>query len=641
MKHIGPSPVREHIRLEELQRWRQAGVIVSDERRRRPFWFDGRFLDARALNAEQDYLLARLADYGRAAGFGVVHGLGVQWQARGARSVTIGAGQGLTPSGAQVLLDEPLTVDLAAVAETRRLDARFGLAGEPAAPPYNRSGLYVLALRPVEYTADPITTYPTRTEGPRGSRDGSLVEATAVTLIPYPDAGAGTELADRRSAVAREIFLEESLKAQPEDVLPLAMLALDRGVIRWLDVFMVRREIAQRERRVWGLGVAPRALRAAHLRQYDDQLQDLLAQRGGDARLLASEHFGVLPPAGPMPASAIDAEDFTQSFFPAGMDVELSLVPEDELPALIDDALLLPPIDLETDAEAQAADAVLVLMPVSRSQFRDLARELPSLSRVLTPLQPEMPARRRPVRTLQGLMARRPRLPVDAGAESAWRNLLAGQERLWFVRRRNLNAKAEVAATAVTVISDEKAIDKLVDERLATLNQKTLFKTLSARATRPALAEVTRLLASPRLLEDSGVLTKAVINELAGLDEIDTGTVREVETRFADPRLGEGLARLAAVEPAFAGEARLLDNLARSGKLVELDRLVRALPEAELKKVAASLAESARGSGEAVPKRIAKMVEEMAAEVGLSGPTPTAVLRVNRPLGTARIAGDE
>ena len=38
------------------------GTLIIDDRRRRPLWFDGRFLDAAALNNEQNYSRNRAFD---------------------------------------------------------------------------------------------------------------------------------------------------------------------------------------------------------------------------------------------------------------------------------------------------------------------------------------------------------------------------------------------------------------------------------------------------------------------------------------------------------------------------------------------------------------------------------------------------
>ena len=60
-----------------IETMRAAGVLVIDDSRRRPRYFDGRFLTARDLTREQNYFLARQSDIGRAGGSGVVTGLGV------------------------------------------------------------------------------------------------------------------------------------------------------------------------------------------------------------------------------------------------------------------------------------------------------------------------------------------------------------------------------------------------------------------------------------------------------------------------------------------------------------------------------------------------------------------------------------
>ncbi len=606
MTDITPGSTREVIDPDELRQWRETGTIVTDERRRRPYWFDGRFLDAAALNAEQHYFLARQADYGRAAGFGVIQGLEVSYRDSQARGVRIAPGQGLTPSGAPVALAEALEVDLTAVAERQRLDASFGLAGLPRSPAANRSGLFILALRPVEFSAGPISAYPGSLEGPRASQDGSIVAATAVSLIPYPHLGASSELADRRAQVAREIFLEQSLKGQPDDVLPLAMLALDHGVIRWLDNFMVRREIAQRQRGVWGLGLAPRALRAAHLRQYSDHLEDLLARDGGGAAFVASEHFSVLPPAGPMPVNGIAGDEFRHSFFPAEMEVELSLVPEDELPALLEETLLLPPIDLEMDGQAHGADSVMVLLALPRHEFYRLARRLPSLRRRLAPSSS-------PAGALEQALLRRPppEAAADAGDELAagtWRGLLAGRERLWFVRRRNLDTRFAVAGQAVELPSDEQAVEERAEERAAALKIKPSLKTIGRRASAMAMADLTRFLAAPPVAPGADLAAKAVINELAEAERIDSGRVRAATEKFTRPDFGQGLARVNALSAGLLDQPELLDTLAKSGRVAELDRLGRGASEAALKRIAAELQAAAGEDGQG-PQRVARLID--------------------------------
>ena len=613
MKTFTTGPAREEIDLAELQKWKQQGTIITDDRRRRPLWFDGRFLDAQALNAEQQYFLARQSDYGRVSGFGVISGLDVRAHSQKARTVIVDSGHGLTPSGAQVVLEESLTVDLANVAEGQQLDASFGISAIPKASPFNRTGLYIIALRPVEYTGNPIASYPTHVDAKRSVHDGSVIEATAVTLIPYPDPGAATELELRRSHVARDIFFSQSLKGQPETVLPLAMLALDHGVIRWLDVFMVRREISQLERNVWGLGISPRPLRAAHLRQYSLHLGELQQQLGPGARITASEHFSVLPPAGPMPASGVKGEDFSHSFFPAEMDVELSIVPEDELPALLEDSMLLPPLDLELAGEAQESTSVLVVMPVPRHQFRSLSQSLPTLIRELPAAQPGRLAKRKPVTALNHLLARRvfrPAEPAEVSADSLWRTELSKQSQLWYLRRRNLQTKAEVTSWSVDVRTDEKGYEAKVNERINSLNLKTRYHALHSRATSKASAELTSFLASPLMLKESDAAVRAAVAELEKTETVDSRSVLKVVERFSEPGFGEGLARLEKTGATFRGNTRVMDNLAKSGKLPELDRLSRTLPEEEFKALTKELAEAGADSDAEAADRVARVIED-------------------------------
>ena len=638
MKTHTTGPAREKIDLAELQRWKQQGTIITDDRRRRPLWFDGRFLDAQALNAEQHYFLARQSDYGRVFGFGVISGLDVRVQSQKARTVIIERGHGLTPSGAQVILEESLTVDLAEVAQTQQLDVSFGISAIPRASSFNRTGLYVIALRPVEYTGNPIASYPTHVDAKRSVHDGSVIEATAVTLIPYPDPGAATELELRRSHVVRDIFLDQSLKGQPETVLPLAVLALDHGVIRWLDVFMVRREIAQRERNVWGLGISPRPLRAAHLRQYGLHLQELQEQLGPGARIIASEHFSVLPPAGPMPATGIKGQDFSHSFFPAEMDVELSIVPEDELPALLEDSMLLPPLDLEFSGEAQESTSVLVVMPVPRHRFRSLSQSLPSLIRELPAAQPGRLAKRKPVTALNHLLTRRvftPVEPEEVSADSLWRTELSRHSQLWYLRRRNLQTKAEVTSWSVDVRTDEKGYEDKVDERISSLNLKTRYNALLSRASIPAAAEFSSFLASPLMLKESDAAVRATMSELEKVETLDSRAVLKVTERFSQPGFGEGLARLEKTDTAFRGNTQVMNNLAKSGKLPELDRLSRTLPEEEFKALTKELSEAGEASDPQAAERVAKIIEDKTGPPrALRGPVVSRPISVSSAIST-------
>lgn len=615
MLDLTRGPAREKVDSKEASALRKAGTLVTDDRRRRPLYFDGRFLAARDLIREQSYFLARQSDLGRAGGAGVVNGLLVM-AGDTASSIRVKAGHGVTPLGEIVVLPKSLVLDLVDILEIQRLDAAFGLIQIPRAPARNRSGLYIVALRPVEYTANPIASYPTSITGTRSVEDGDIIEAVAVTLVPYADAGEPNEPDLRRAQVAREIFIDDGWRGLPAGVLPLAMLALERGVVKWVDSFMVRREVGAEHGDVLGLGFAPRALREAHLLQYDHHLSEVLRGRdaGNGGKFAASEYFRALPPAGRMPAAAIDPRDFTQTYFPAEVDVDLSIIPEDELSALLEESLLLPPIDLTLKGEQLESTSVLALIPVPRQNMRFLINTLKSLSRPLRPAAPGLVARRKPLEVLQGL--RLPRLPMLAIrpedlVDSAWRKALVGTDMLWYVRRRNLQYKSEVAGIGVRVLRDEFAEEEALGNTLKELKLTTRVSNVKKRGSTAADAEIVSLLASPKFAL-SKTLMHGAICELEAKEKVNRASALKVSERFADPRLGEGTLRLEKANPVLKTGETIMRNLAQSRAVPELDRLGRLVDEKALPALAKDLEKAAE---EGSPEEIKKFIEDRLKEV--------------------------
>lgn len=425
--------------------------LFRDEGRRRPLYFDGRFLAARDLTREQDYVLARQADLCRAGGFGVVSGLQVAVDPKDANNIVVSAGLGVTPGGELVIISDQVSLDLTDVTTDPALSARMGIARlrEPAAR--RRSGLYVVALRAVEFDAGPVARYPTTLDGQRATHNGDIVEATIVTLIPYPDRGDPTELAMRRAHAAKEIFVDRVNPGVTADALPIAMIALDiRGNLLWVDQHLVRREVGAEAGDILGVSGAPLALREAFLLQYEAHLRAVVA--APHASLVASQHFLALPPAGLLPAAAIDRRSFTQRFFPADVDVDLSIIPSDELGALLEEARMLPPIDLTAPDELRST-SVLVLVPVDRADLDPARARLAQVRRVLKPTAPNLLAGRPSLDRLAMLpLIRRPAPSVTTSADDeTWRRLLADPalDLVWYVRRRNMPAASTLVAEVV------------------------------------------------------------------------------------------------------------------------------------------------------------------------------------------------
>ncbi len=437
------------------------GSLVIDSQRTRPYWFDGRFLAARDLQREQDYFLQRQADLGQAAGFGVVHGLWVETPAAndptgGADTVIIRAGQGLTPAGELVLLPNDIRISLSDLPDEQNLDAQFNLSSIPNATQRTRSGVYVLALRPVEFTANPITSYPTSIQGSRTTHDGDIVEATAIALVPYPSSISWTRQSSQdafqlRAALARQIFLNANPSQLSDALLPLAMISLQRGVISWVDPYLVRRDSGP-EYSGLRLGLADPATQQAFLRQYDSQLQETVSSRitsGTSTSFAAADFFQALPPAGRFPLASLSitsqgtSQTFSQAFFPQQLDVRLSVVPVDEIPALIDDSMSLPPIDLTLPANAYADLCVFALVPVSRSGFAALKKSLPTLAP--NPTVPQILSFRTPLDLMRLYRGSIQVMLPTQNQNSAWLNAIGNQTYGFYIRCRSSPAYVSYA----------------------------------------------------------------------------------------------------------------------------------------------------------------------------------------------------
>lgn len=607
---------RDLIEIDEATALRASGTLIIDDRRTRTRYFDGRFLAAKDEIRDQNYFLTRLADLGRAGGTGVVSGLMVSLS--GPTSILIQAGQGVTPAGETLIAPTAVTIALADLATADRLNVAFGLSRIPTELSRNRTGLFVLGLRPVEYTANPVASYPTTLNGPRSVQDGDIIEAAAVVLVPYVEQGAQSSADTRRSRVARQVFLDYGSLGIQQNVLPLAMLALDRGVVQWIDPYLVRREIGTEQGGILGFGFAPRALREAYIQQYLNQLRDVLQARGGSnlgQTFAASEYFESLPAAGAMPSGAINPADFSQIFFPPQVQTDLSIIPEDELQVLIEESLMLPPIDLTDSADELESTSVVMLVPIPRAQLPSLTHALTSLTRLVRPAAPGLIFQRKPLESLRGLTALRipaPLVNVQNPIDAAWRRALLQHPLVWYVRRRNLQLRREVIGTRVRVSGDEFAMEKALADRLTAMGLIARFDALKAKSSAAAVAEITTRLASAAMADK--MLTAGAIHELEPIAAIDRAAALNVTSRYSDPHLGEGLARLKQID-AGLNDAAVIDAIASCDSAPELDRIGRSPDSAALAAIATQVITLAKTPG---PDSLGKLAEYIRSRPELS-----------------------
>lgn len=611
LQALEPQTLREKldrddiVRLDGPQRGLGAtGTVVLDDRRRRPRYFDGRFLAARDLTREQNYFLSRQADFGRAVGAGIVQGLELA-QGSNARAIKIQAGHGITPAGELVLVADDVEIDLTEFGTIQRLDGAFGLAPIPNPPARSLAGLFIVALRPVEFTANPIASYPTSITGTRSVEDGDIVEATAVTLIPYPDDGARSEYNSRRARAAYEFFVRGATRGLPSQALALGMIALDLGVVRWIDSDLVRREVGAEHRDVLGMGFAPRAIREAHVRQYDGHLQDVLQQRQRAQqgfRFAASEHFLALPPVGRMPTAAIDPRDFTQIYFPPDVSVDLSFVPQDEVRTLIEEAMLLPPVDLTLSGAESESTSVLLMLPVSRQRYAELSAALAAaqrpILRALPPAAPNLVAKRRPLEILRDM--RLPRAPIviappaEDAVDALWRGELGKHDLVWFARRRNLNVNpAVIGVAAQTLAITDLSVEEGLRTRLKDLGLATRYKRLRDAASPAAVPVLVHTLTAENV-RNSTILTEVALREFEASGDALTQPAA-LTTAATVNKLGEGLTRLESVAPELATPKNAA-AIVNSGIVSELEKIGTAADDAQARTIAEAAVSVARAN---------------------------------------------
>ena len=519
-----------------------SGTLILDGLRRRPRYFDGRFLTGADLTRDQDYVRQRQADIARAGGSGVISGLTVDdVDSIGGNSLRITAGHGVTPTGDLVMLTDTRVVPVMDLPTTRQLDAAMGLSADPRVPLVSQSGLFVLGLRAVEFTANPIAAYPRSITGRRTVEDGDIIEATAITLVPFPDASGATDAAEARRAAARQVF-GNAPSGVPQNILPIAMIALDRGAVQWVDVALVRRELGADSGVQISLGGRPRAQAEAHVLQHRTHLLDVLLD--AQARAMppvfpASQYFSLLPPAGQLPAACVvpDTDGFQQFYFPPPITADLAFVPSDEIAALVDEALTLPPIDLQSSAEDLTGTGVVIVVPVSRPDFQRYSSSLPATSTAVKSDASAGPSR--PALDMLDALVLQRRKAVDAAStgppastaadalalqDKAWQAAFAEAVAalpsseglpplLWFVRRRAVAYRTETEGLPIAVGGDDIVISSLVGENLARLKLEKRLAAIDAQATPQASARAMALLGAPAIV-GSDILTAAVIADL-------------------------------------------------------------------------------------------------------------------------------
>jgi hypothetical protein len=196
---------------------------------------------------------------------------------------------------------------------------------------------------------------------------------------------------------------------------------------------------------------------------------------------------------------------------------------------------------------------------------------------------------------LRGLMLPRMAMPVlntQSVTDATWAQALQATPLLWYVRRRNLEYRADVAGLGTTASVDDRTQESSLLTRLTDLGLKDRFAALGSTATAAGNAEMVALLSSTKFTADP-LLCNAVITDLEQVRPLDRAAVMGVADRYTDPQLGDGLKILEQTNNALTTNSTVLASVSQSGAVPALDQVGRLLPADDLAPFTGQLVQTA------------------------------------------------
>ena len=198
----------------------------------------------------------------------------------------------------------------------------------------------------------------------------------------------------------------------------------------------------------------------------------------------------------------------------------------------------------------------MILAPVPRVEWRAVAARVGQgatlAQRVVKPAAPNLIAQRRPFEILQKLRLPREMLQSKAlgPADAEWQRL-ARLNNLWFVRRRHLAYRDDLAGSYREIAgNDERVIELNLNTRITQLGLTPRYDAVLKVATPAAASTVIGLLAGKRYLESPvltaaalGLLTDAIATteQLTGKPSLDKTQVLGVAAVLGEPEKNEAL----------------------------------------------------------------------------------------------------
>lgn len=400
-------------------------VAAIDERLSRSDYFDGRLLTATDLNRDQTYLDQRLREIGQVLGTGIAYGLEATLNS-GSQRITIQPGLAVARSGRVLALTSVITVELANRAQIQLLNS--GTSARLA------TGLYAVVLVHAEYSRGIAEVFPTDLGNRRTAQPNVVVEGCEVALVRLDYALPPGSPAHARAVLSPTLIRNGvPANALPDEGAVLGVLAVENDRASWLDAELLRHPL-----RSEGL---PGAMQRDLFRHYGQLFKAVMDERGGKP-FQASDYFRVLPPVGKVPKSSLNPAAGWQSFFPSSWTVSIAPVRADDLPTLIEEALLLEPLDLERIQPCE----IMILVPLPPATYANLASKIETPANNITKLTfaPRIEALR------LRLVSRIPvtRLDTDSGAWAEIWNA-AKESEVHYVRRAPRAAETGISAIVI------------------------------------------------------------------------------------------------------------------------------------------------------------------------------------------------
>lgn len=485
-----------------------------DPKLSRTHYYDGRLLKASDLTRDQFYLDERLNEVGRVLGQGVVRGLQIRLNPDGGLDVQ--PGLAIAPSGRVLELEQKI----------ERLNLTDDAQINSNNPNYRSlaAGLYALVIRYAQKGVGSAEVFPKDLESKRGFYFNAYEEGVEFALQklaqPLPLQYLQQMPADELSLYARAQLVRPLLVNNPgqpvgldENSVALGLLAVERGVPQWFDQGLLRRPFRSAQ--------AQNYLQVDLYNHYDELLRALLELRhplSNRDQFLASRYFSVLPPVGAIPKGALDPVNGYQHFFPAGYEVSISPLREGDVAAVVQQSMMLEPIDLQRDKDVD----IMVAVVLDDLDFAFVARQLQHLNS-------DKKAFVHPPHLDEFFLGNASLNSAASDNPSLWKNMWEKTRRVFYVRRPIRVAETQVSAIVLATgdyeelknssvlqqqINEAKASILAMEQNLATtINQRE-----AALATGMLLqqqvdklsAELEKVSAELKALQENGASTAEV-----------------------------------------------------------------------------------------------------------------------------------